>query len=271
MDAGACRTSLVCVCLGAALATPRVWSETVPCQPPHLDTHGLVRFVYDGDTIRVALPHMGDTAVRLAGIDAPEVAHGDGRGDPGAGAAHRELRQLLERRGRRVGLRFARERRDRYGRLLAHVYLADGTSVQAWLLRRGLAAHHARPPNLTQTACYRQANQSARRAARGMWGLARYRVRAVRELTARTTGYQRIGARVKRVGHSRGSVWLALAGGMAVRIDRDELVHFDRRRLAALVGRRIQIRGWVRRYRGQPYMRLRHPSALELAPQGANP
>ena len=90
----------------------------------------------DGDTfhVRMACPPPGPEAaerVRLMGIDTPEL------GEPGADQA---ARYVENRTGDvAVYLAFDFRRRDRFDRLLAFVYLADGTLLNAGLLECGLA------------------------------------------------------------------------------------------------------------------------------------
>ena len=101
-----------------------------------------VRFVIDGDTIVLA----DGRTVRYIGIDAPEIDH-DGRGgEPFGDEARRFNEKLVE--GSPVRLEFDRERRDRYGRLLAHVFTADGRSVAEAILAAGLAHVLPKKPNL---------------------------------------------------------------------------------------------------------------------------
>lgn len=73
--------------------------------------------VTDGDTIRVVLQGR-EEPVRLIGIDTPELRP---RPAPFARQAHSHLRELLSRR--RVWLEFDATERDRYGRMLAYVWL----------------------------------------------------------------------------------------------------------------------------------------------------
>ena len=90
----------------------------------------------DGDTfwVRMACPPPGPDAaekVRLMGIDTPEL------GQPGAQQALRYVQQSIATDP--VYLAFDFRRRDRFDRLLAYVYLADGTLLNARLLECGLA------------------------------------------------------------------------------------------------------------------------------------
>ncbi len=69
---------------------------------------------------------------------------------------------------RRVRLEFDVERRDRYGRLLAYVYV-DSLFVNAELLRRGYAQLMTIPPNVRHVDLFRRLQREAREAERGLW------------------------------------------------------------------------------------------------------
>ncbi len=83
--------------------------------------------VIDGDTIRLT----SGERVRLIGVNAPERKEWLGS------MATKCLKDILG--GQRVRLEVGVEPRDRYKRLLAHVYTKDGLYVNAELLRRGCA------------------------------------------------------------------------------------------------------------------------------------
>ena len=102
--------------------------------------------VSDGDTIR-ALVGGSEERVRYIGIDTPEV------GEPCFAAATRANARLLTRG--QLRLEYDRERRDRYGRLLAYVYAGEAF-VNAELLRRGLAEPLMVAPNLRHAVEFRR-------------------------------------------------------------------------------------------------------------------
>jgi micrococcal nuclease len=90
--------------------------------------------------------------LRLIGIDAPEMRH-DGRGpEPYAREARAALVDLSS--GRLVEVQYGQSPHDRYGRGLAHLFLANRDNVQALLLRRGLATSLFLPPNGEYLDCY---------------------------------------------------------------------------------------------------------------------
>ena len=92
-----------------------------------------VAAVFDGDTCQLA----DGRRVRLAGIDAPEMAH-DGRAAQYYAAA---AAALLQRVTRGVPLQFVGvgPDKDRFGRMLGDLLLPDGASVAALLVGEGAA------------------------------------------------------------------------------------------------------------------------------------
>ena len=73
---------------------------------------------------------------------------------------------------RRVCLEFDKERMDRYGRLLAYVYLG-GKMFNEELVAKGYAQAHPYPPNTAHAAEFAAAQRRAREAGLGIWGLSR--------------------------------------------------------------------------------------------------
>ena len=68
-------------------------------------------------------------------------------------------------------LEFDAERKDDYGRLLAYAYLTDGTMFNETLLREGYAQVAIFPPNTRYLERFEEAQEEAREARRGIWGL----------------------------------------------------------------------------------------------------
>lgn len=61
------------------------------------------------------------------------------------------------------------QKRDKYGRLLAYVYLEDGTFVNAWLVENGYAMVMTVPPNVKYQELFLKLQREARGARRGLW------------------------------------------------------------------------------------------------------
>ena len=153
--------------------------------PPDGLRRAVVVHVVDGDTVDVRLGPRVER-VRLIGIDAPE-AHDSAKLDRDARRSHRSKaaieamgRRATEFTARRLGdqtveLEFDVERRDRYGRLLAYLWLPDGTLFNADILREGYAHVLTIPPNVRYAPHFRALQREARATGRGLWsaGVAR--------------------------------------------------------------------------------------------------
>jgi micrococcal nuclease len=125
-----------------------------------------VTSVVDGDTLDVRWNGRPER-VRLLGVDTPETVDPNrpvGCYGPEASAfTHRRLQ------GRTVRLRFDRQRRDRYGRLLAYVEL-EGRRFNDELLTGGFARLLVIAPNGRHARAMLDEELAARSANRGLWG-----------------------------------------------------------------------------------------------------
>jgi endonuclease YncB( thermonuclease family) len=113
-------------------------------------------WVIDGDTIDVS-----GLRVRLEGIDAPEseqtCADAASRPWPCGRTATQELKAYLASRE----LKCAPDGFDRYRRVLAVCALADGSDVNAWMVRQGWAISYG--------MTYQSQQAEAEAAHRGIW------------------------------------------------------------------------------------------------------
>jgi micrococcal nuclease len=122
--------------------------------------------VVDGDTARMRIDGR-EQSVRYIGIDTPEsVIPGETPECFGKRSAGLN-RKLVE--SERVTLVFGAERRDRYDRLLAYVYVGD-LFVNAEIVRRGFARTLAIAPNTDFADRFTRLQQAAANAGRGLWG-----------------------------------------------------------------------------------------------------
>jgi micrococcal nuclease len=127
-----------------------------------------VERVIDGDTIVVRLGGARER-VRYIGMDTPETVKPDTPVQCYGPAAHALNARLLAGHPR-VTLRFDRELRDRYGRLLAYVYRAsDGLFVNAALVRAGAARTLEIAPNTAHALDFATLQAGARTGGRGLW------------------------------------------------------------------------------------------------------
>lgn len=136
----------------------------------------LVNRVVDGDTLRL---ETGER-VRLIGIDTPEIHESaklnrDSVRSGQSKSAIQKLgrqsyeftRQLVE--GKRVSLEFDVEKKDKYNRILAYVYLKDGTFVNAKIVEEGYASLMTYPPNVKYADLFQHLYRQARENRQGLW------------------------------------------------------------------------------------------------------
>jgi micrococcal nuclease len=130
----------------------------------------LVTDVVDGDTIYVARGRR-HTTVRFIGVDAPETFHRDKPAQPFGPEASAFTKRSLE--GKWVHLEFEPlDRKDRYGRLLAYVFLPDGTFFNEELLRKGYARVYTRS-HFRHKKHFLLVQEEARQARKGLWAAER--------------------------------------------------------------------------------------------------
>ena len=154
-----------------ALLVIRPWEGGAEAAGPAVASVLVVRAV-DGDTLEVEIEGRRED-VRLIGVDTPETVKPDEPvqcfGPQASAFTHRVAD------GRRARLVFGVERRDVYERLLAYVQLGDRPleldrrSLNATLLRRGLARTLTIPPNDRFAERFARLELRAARAGRGLW------------------------------------------------------------------------------------------------------
>lgn len=137
----------------------------LPAWPAQGGLEGTVVRVVDGDTMHVRI---GDRVekVRYIGVNTPEVHHPTKGEEPGGREASEVNRRLVT--GKHVRLEFDVQERDRYGRLLAYVWVGE-IMVNAELVRLGYAQVMTIPPNVRHQEMFVKLQREAREAGRGLW------------------------------------------------------------------------------------------------------
>ncbi len=131
----------------------------------------LVRVV-DGDTIRVKYEGE-EKAVRYLLVDTPETVHPKKTTERFGPEASNFMKELMK--DGKVEIEFdVGEKEDKYGRLLAYIYV-DGESVQEMLLRKGLArVAFVYPPNDSYVTRFKEIEAEAKKNKCGIWSLEGY-------------------------------------------------------------------------------------------------
>lgn len=128
--------------------------------------YGVVEWVADGDTIKLCNGEM----IRYIGIDTPELHHPKKDIYPEFFA--KEAKEFNENlvKGKKVKLEFDIEKKDKYGRLLAYVFVGD-TFVNEELIKGGYAETFFIPPNTKYLSKFSILEDEAKKAKLGIWSI----------------------------------------------------------------------------------------------------
>ena len=121
-----------------------------------------VKRVIDGDTLLL----INGERVRLIGVDTPETKHPQKPVQYFGREAYLFTKQMID--GKEARFEFERQKRDRYGRLLAYVYLLDGTFFNAEIIKQGYGFAYTRFP-FKYMEEFRRYQREARENRRGLW------------------------------------------------------------------------------------------------------
>jgi endonuclease YncB( thermonuclease family) len=243
---------LACAWNGAAADEPLAAER---CQLESQASYTVAR-VADAETIVLD----DGSEVRLIGALAPRSPDQGAADWPPERAAREALERLLL--GRNVELKLAGRQSDRYGRRMAHVFVmsdSEKTWVQGYLLSQGLARAYALDGNSACLSAMLAVERDAREGARGIWGMAAYRVleaTEVRELLRRRNRFEVVEGIVRDVAVTGGRAYLNFGPDWR----RDFTAVVPPRlltgspetavRLKALLGKRARVRGWIERRNG---------------------
>ncbi len=159
------RTLIVVALLAVAAVAGASAVSRAPDEQPHALAAGasgeaVVTRVVDGDT--AILSTLG--RARLIGIDTPEVF---GHRECFGAQASAFTKRILG--GRRVRYEIGAEPRDRYGRALVYIRLADGRFFNEMLVAGGYARTLEIAPNVRYATLFRRRAGEAREGRRGLW------------------------------------------------------------------------------------------------------
>jgi endonuclease YncB( thermonuclease family) len=265
-------TSFVCLAVivmspGVASAEDGATGAASGCQPAALAT-GVVGTVVDGRTFVLD----DGREVRLAAIEVPDDT--DQGSDSGRGGrAKATLQEVVA--GRAVVLRRLGPERDRHGRLLAQVFLAESKPerwIQAAMIRSGHARMAARVGDRACAAELFSHERAARDAKLGLWADPYYVMRRADDPAAvsRERGrFTIVEGSVLSVRESGGTIYV----NFGKRWSEDFTVTIAKRneRVFAtagvepkrLAGRRVRVRGWIEE-RGGPWVEATRPEQIEV-------
>lgn len=249
---------LICAWLGAGilLLSPKdVFASCSYGQSADLPEYR-VSSVVDGDSLQVA----GLGSVRLLGVNAPEMQRDRkvklSKPEPFGQQATQFVKRLA---GQTVRLGIQGE--DRYRRKLAHVWFKESGvwhSLEAELLKQGLAFQVFESPDDELTECLRDSEFAARTKQRGVWSELDYWKNAQRG------GFVIWQGRAERVSKGKKHTWVRLSEDRVVRLQNQWLVqkkyHFNEKE--------YEYRGWAIDRKNTKYerfaLKLRQTTAIQV-------
>ncbi len=263
------KTSLVHLATLAALSSVSV--AALACEQLRMEPGGVVTAVTDGDTVILD----DGRVVRMIGTQAPKLPldRPDFPTWPLAPEAKAALVALALNKPVRLG--FGGETVDRYGRVLAHVFVATPEGeiwAQQAMVAQGLARVYSFPDNRACLDLLFAAEGRARLAGLGIWADPYYSTRAANtpgDLLARAGQYELVEGRVLLAEQSGGRVYLNF--GRFWKEDFTAVIEAPALRLFAEAGidplvlenALVRIRGWVDDRDG-PRIEVTHPEQIEV-------
>jgi endonuclease YncB( thermonuclease family) len=239
-------------------------SDTIALSAPEIRD---VAEVIDGNLLRLA----GGEQLRLLATETPDAQQGPG--DSGLQALVSQARDTLVAAiaGRPIALRADAVRRDRYGRRLAHAFTADGTWLQAELVKAGCARVHGDARNRYGLRALMVFEAEARMRKSGIWRHPSFAVRSASDpnLERLAGSFQIVAGRVMASAVAKGIAYVNFGADhdtdLTLVLNKPVLAAAEAAMLdvAGLAGKSIRCRGWIESFNG-PRIQVTHPEQIEL-------
>ena len=216
-----------------------------------------VKKVYDGDTILLE----NGKKVRFLGVNTPEVKGRNKEAQAGGEEAKQWLKARLK--NSKVRLEIDVEKKDKYGRLLAHVFTEDKLHINLELVKLGLASVNIYPPNLKYVDELVMAGKKAESDNIGIWKYQEFKPKQAKNIVAGAfKGWQRVVGKINNIHHTRKNSYLVFTDSFSLRIRKKSHKYFPD--LEGYVGKRVSVNGWINKRKQKYNMFIRHPSAIKL-------
>lgn len=210
----------------------------------------------------------GDT-VRLASLQAPNMPlkNGSKLGDPMCESAWRELIKLID--GKKVFLKTSENPRDRKNRIVAQVYLEDGTWVQEAMLESGMAMVYPIFEDTKKADLEKMlvAEGHARAANKGIWAHSYYKVLNVDNAGEYIDKFRVVRGVPVSIEAKRGNVYINFGkdwnSDLTAYIPKRYARSFEHSGIETMAGKQVEIRGWIED-KGGPFIELIRPEQIGL-------
>lgn len=227
--------------------------------------NSLVVEIIDGDTLILE----NKMEVRLVGLQSPKIALGrKGYKEWPLGYAAKEALSELTL-NKKVTLYYGGRKMDRYGRLLAHLFMEDGTWIQGEMLKRGMARVYSFADNRSIISDMLEIEKNALNEKRGIWNLDYYKIKPQEISGKYTNSFQIISGKIVEVATIRSNTYLNFGDDyktdFTIVVPTKVKRMFEKKdiNLSDLEDKNIFVRGWLKYYNG-PSINLTHPEQLVM-------
>jgi len=127
-----------------------------------------VQRVIDGDTIIIEFNGV-NTTIRLIGIDTPEIKSSKQKIECFGEEAFNEVKKILS--GKRIALEQdpSQGNLDKYGRMLAYVFLDNGIFLNKYMIQQGFAYEYTYNLLYKYQSEFKEVQKIAKEKKRGLW------------------------------------------------------------------------------------------------------
>lgn len=221
--------------------------------------------IIDGDTVLLE----NNITVRLVGLQAPKIALGRKKfNEWPLGYQAKEALSTLAL-NQQVFLYYGGRKMDRYGRALAHLFLADGRWLQGEILKAGMARVYSFADNRSIVPQMLIEEEQARLNNIGIWDLDFYKIKQQQKSENHINSFQIIAGKIIDVARVGNIIFLNF--GADYKTDFTIVIPGRVRRMfekkginpTEFEGKDIFVRGWLKYYNG-PAIDLTHPEQLVI-------
>lgn len=221
--------------------------------------------IIDGDTLLLD----NNMEVRLVGLQAPKIAlsRKNFKEWPLGYEAKQALADITLNKN--VSLYYGGRKMDRYGRLLAHLFLNDGTWIQGEMLKKGMARVYSFADNRSIIPEMMTEEKIAFDNNIGIWNLDFYKIKKQENSGQYTNSFQIISGKVIEVATVRSTTFLNF--GDDYKTDFTIVIPGRVKSMMEKAGqnvtdfknKHILVRGWLKYYNG-PSIELTHPEQIVI-------
>jgi len=225
----------------------------------------LITAIDNLQTLKISSPILGTTSVFIAAIRPPEA------NDKNTAAFTFAARQFLEKSliNKTVDIYTGPVSKDRYGRLIAQIFLKNQDWVQALILQNGLARVETNAGSVNMVSRLYEFEKFARAKGRGIWSDPAYQLISAQEKSMAVNLFQIIQGQVQGAAKINGTVYLNFTENwrddFTIEINRPALKIFKQQKIDVLkwAGKTLRVRGWVVNKNG-PMINVSHPLQIEM-------